>query len=539
MFDGVRNRPGVEGCLQHGGPRGVFSGLRYNGCTVVGRVDEMVRDLPRGQRILFVALGLLGGMGCGLAAGGYMGLLFLVAPVVVLALTLVRPLTGVAILAAALPTYSLKIPDIEMSPFRAMGIVVFAGWILGALVRRDGLPRLRPMDLCAFLYLMAAMLSAVVNGEAADAIETDVQLVVLYVMVTGVARTPKAARVLLAAVLIGQVLNGSVAAYQRQTRNYGFLNPTVDLDAWGQRAPGLSDPNETGIKLAYTMPLAFTFMALSTTPLLVRGGLGIASCVMLFGLFGTASRGGVLTFVAAVVLWMIMWLLSASSLPAPQGLPNAPPSAAGNRMRHIAIAVLLGLVLGGFYMKVVRNRLSEDFERRWNKTMTVDTANPLDDQAFTGRVGIWRRALGMFAEKPFFGHGPRTGVKTDLEGPDDDTTAAHNTVLQVAVQEGLVGSIPFHLAFWLSLHSLWRRRRELLEAGLGLDRVYVSTLIVVILSIMFGAMGGTFAHDKDVWFLLGLASAMTAPGVLKGAEGAEARAESPFPARRLRGRVTA
>ncbi len=499
----------------------------------------MLRDLPRGQRILFVALGLLGGVGCGLAAGGYMGVLFVVAPVGVLVLTFVRPLAGVAILAAALPTYSLEIRGIEMSPFRAMGIVVFAGWILGALVRRDALPRFRAVDLCAFLYLLAATISAVVNGEAADAVETDVQLVVLYVMVTGVARSQRAARVLLAAVLIGQIFNGCVAAYQRQTRNYGFLNPTVDLEAWGQRSPGLSDPNETGIKLGYTMPVGLTFMALSTTPLLVRGGLGIASCVMLFGLFGTASRGGVFTLVAAAVMWMTMWLLSAPSLPAPRGLPNAPPAVGGSRVRHIATVVLLGLVLGGFYMKVVRNRLSEDFERRWNKTMTVDTANPLDDQAFTGRVGIWRRAIDMFTEKPFFGSGPRMGVKTDLEGPDEDTTAAHNTVLQVAVQEGLVGSIPFHLAFWLSLQGLWRRRRELLEAGLELDRVYVSTLFVVIVSMMFGALGGTFAHDKDVWFLLGLASAMTAPGMLKRAEQSEPRAESSFPTRRLRGRVTA
>jgi len=493
----------------------------------------MLRDLPREQRILFVALGVLSGVGCGLAAGGYPAILALVGLGALFVLAFVQPVAGVVVLAISLPTYSLEIESLQMSPFRALGVVVFSGWLLGALVRREGLPPLRTMNLCAFAYMFAALLSATVNGMELDDVLTEVQTFFLYLLVIAVTRTRKAARTLLVAVLLGQVMSGSIAAYQRWTDDYTFLNTTINQKAWGTRAPGLSDPNETGIKLAYSLPFAYMLIALPATPGAARAALGAASCVMLFGLFGTSSRGGVFTLVAASVLWMVMWVSSAPTSTSDGGSTTA------SRVRPLAIVGLLALLLGGFYMKVVRNQLSDDFTRRWNKTMTQDVANPLDDQALTGRVGIWRRAMGMFAEKPFFGRGPRTGVKTDLGGSDQDTTAAHNTVLQVAVQEGLVGSIPFHLAFWLSLRGLWRRRSELLEVGLELDRVYVSTLFVVIVSMMFGALGGTFAHDKDVWFLLGLASAMTAPGMLKRAEQSEPRVESSFPTRRLRGRVTA
>jgi len=491
----------------------------------------MLRDLPREQRVIIVALALLGGVGCGLAAGGYMGVIIFLIPVALFTLTFVRPLAGVALLAVALPTYSLVLESIQMSPFRAMGILVFAGWVLGALVRREALPRMRAMDVCAFLYLTAVIISAVVNGSAADVIETDVQLVILYLMVIGVARSHRAARVVLFAVLAGQLLNGFVAAYQRHTDNYAFLNPTVDLDAWGKRAPGLSDPNETGIKLGYTMPVGFTLIALSSTPALLRVGLGVASCVGLFGLFGTASRSGIFTLIVGVVLWTIMWVLSAPSAPIASGRPNAPPVAAPTRTRHLAIAALLFLVLGGFYMKVVRNQLSEDFERRWNKTMTQDTANPLDDRALTGRVGIWREALRRFAEKTLFGSGPKVGVKA-AEGQFEH--AAHNTVLQVAVQEGLAGSVPFHLVFWLGLLGLWRTRTALRSAGQELDALFVSSLLVLVPALMFGALAGTLAHDKDVWFILGLISALTQASMLGSQGTRETSTERALPTRKLR-----
>jgi O-antigen ligase len=218
----------------------------------------------------------------------------------------------------------------------------------------------------------------------------------------------------------------------------------------------------------------------------------IGTCLMVFGLFATGNRGGIFGLIFGTLLWAGLWLSSSMSV--------AGAREEGKRPKFFQSAVLGIVIVMGlfvFYKRHVANEMTYENERRWRLTLTRDAANPLADEAGTGRVGLWRASFWNFVEKPIFGHGPMEHV---------GGIVPHNTALQVAVEGGIAASIPFHLAYWIALVGLWRHRRRLLRAGKLQETRLIDTLIVVIISIMFVGIGGNFMHDKDPWVYLALAS---------------------------------
>lgn len=114
-----------------------------------------------------------------------------------------------------------------------------------------------------------------------------------------------------------------------------------------------------------------------------------------------------------------------------------------------------------------------------------------------GRDIIYSAAAEMFLERPIFGWHPialwrELGLR--VGEPERD---AHNLVLHLLLEVGLVGAIPFFIGLLLCLGSAWRAS----GGALGL------TFFALMITILFTNMAGTNLATKPFWFVLAFAVA--------------------------------
>jgi O-antigen ligase len=132
---------------------------------------------------------------------------------------------------------------------------------------------------------------------------------------------------------------------------------------------------------------------------------------------------------------------------------------------------------------------------RWTGTITQgETA---------GRWPIYAAAWQMFEEKPLLGWGglaalDELGFRLGLQHARD----AHNFVLYLLIQVGLVGTIPFLVALWFCLKAAWKAR------------VYQFGLVPlsVIIAVLTYGMAHTGIRAKVFWLILGFVLAASAAG---------------------------
>ncbi len=133
-----------------------------------------------------------------------------------------------------------------------------------------------------------------------------------------------------------------------------------------------------------------------------------------------------------------------------------------------------------------------------------------DDYTFNadvGRVNVWKRGLGYALERPIVGVGPmsygvREGEFYRSRGTVGSWLTAHNTYIQVLVELGLVGMIPFAaLMVGVVRDALlsWRQGR-----ARSRDRLYRPEIFAALVSFMTSAIFLSHAYANALFFMLGL-----------------------------------
>lgn len=100
--------------------------------------------------------------------------------------------------------------------------------------------------------------------------------------------------------------------------------------------------------------------------------------------------------------------------------------------------------------------------------------------SLSGRVFYWSEAVRMFSERPLLGHGFYTGVRVDLNERYAalDLSTVDQTYLEVALNSGLIGLLPFLLAlFGLGI--------MLTRAARGSTRHRVPTEMLIAYGVIF------------------------------------------------------
>ena len=209
----------------------------------------------------------------------------------------------------------------------------------------------------------------------------------------------------------------------------------------------------------------------------------VAAADRLSGVFGPcnlkfgqvlASLSPFLLFAAAARRGRAGWLLAVA-------LVGVVLVLAGSRASWISYALVLLLsgwrLLGGRWMVllmlaglsaiVVLGSVSPQVQQRLARTELMLQGDPAAvDQALAGRLSIWKAALCMVREHPLTGVGVRNfrEVYPQCDPSPEQTAAwgggvafhAHQIVLEVLAETGIVGLLSWLAGAWLALRAWWR-----------------------------------------------------------------------------------
>ena len=180
-----------------------------------------------------------------------------------------------------------------------------------------------------------------------------------------------------------------------------------------QRSSGFANPVEYASYLVLFTPLLFSLL-LFEKRVLVKMAVGLILIMTLCALFTTGSRGGALSFLVGVsVLIFILKryrMISATWL---------------------APVVIVAMMLGSY--AVVPSKVKRAVMERFDPQTSGDLY-----EYTSGRTKIWRCGLGLFMERPFFGHG-RASFSPLIIERCKIRAVAHNQYLSHLVQYGLIG----------------------------------------------------------------------------------------------------
>jgi O-antigen ligase len=182
----------------------------------------------------------------------------------------------------------------------------------------------------------------------------------------------------------------------------------------------------------------------------------------------TGSRGGILSLSAGLLPYLV------------------PLSSRYPKQKLAAILIGLLAVTVTVYM-VAENSY---FMERWQDAYYEGN--------FAKRENIYPAAIDMVSERPVLGWDPahafyELGLRTgDLGGRD-----AHNTILWLLIEVGVIGTIPFLIGLWLCARAAWRARKG--DFG-------VLPLALFLVGFAYG-MSSTTLTQKWLWFVLALAVA--------------------------------
>lgn len=266
----------------------------------------------------------------------------------------------------------------------------------------------------------------------------------------------------------------------------GNFNPFGFFDAASEdRAFGLSDANYTAALLVTFMPFVLMHVLAGKS----KFWRVAAMCLIgmnLAAIASTASRGGV---VGVLVMGVAMSLWATA--------PTSDPARRSAALRARA-AVIVFLVVCGIIALAMAPPVFFD------RVITLqDWSHPGDVKE--SRVGLWADYLQVCLQSPIWGHGPGW-LDPVLIG--NSTQFPHNTLLQVAVEIGLFGLIPYvAINIWAFLEALRARR---LFAQQNNDKLSILSGAVALSLIGFQTTGFflSSAGHKELWVLIGMAAAL-------------------------------
>jgi O-antigen ligase len=162
----------------------------------------------------------------------------------------------------------------------------------------------------------------------------------------------------------------------------------------------------------------------------------------------------------------------------------------------------------------------------WQRLTTLsDVSSDYNLTSDGGRVQIWKRGFRTFLGHPILGIGggqfaSADGLSPDRVGADDQSWhTAHNSIIQIAVELGIVGLIGF---FGLHLPTLRAARQARRAAEAGRVSAEMAALgETLFLSILGFQVAGMFlsAGDSYAFFTLG-ALGMSYTAMLRSGAGA-------------------
>jgi O-antigen ligase len=363
------------------------------------------------------------------------------------------------------------------------------------------------------IFILSFSLSSLVSiasgmspATVVIAATTPLALVLLYLTIAYVIRTPRHLSLLLWSLLIGGAVTAAPAVLGLQVGGAGF--------DYGERFSGLAgQENLFGFDMAVCVPLGAALFFTSRTRLQRTVALGLTTlCVA--GLLLSLSRSAFVSLAVMGAFWL--WR--------------------SGRIENLGYLVPAVLLAAGIFL------FSPDAVKRRVETMT-DPGQRAEDASIQSRFAQFHWAARAIASNPAVGVGVSRFVPWVREQPGGAAFhhPIHNAYLAVATAQGLLGAIPFVAilvltwAHYSRVLRMVRARRGHRDRELRALAHHANFLQIALLGALIGGMFHMAQNSKTLWLLLGLSPALlalcrTRVGELSAMAGAPEESESgPLP----------
>ncbi|MEA2062481.1 MAG: O-antigen ligase family protein [Gemmatimonadota bacterium] len=382
------------------------------------------------------------------------------AALVLVGLTLWRPVWGLAAICALLTVEGISVSGRGVTEIRLLGMAVFAAWLLHVLVSGKAI-RVNGAfwTACAFVaWAGLSFLWAKDTQFAAPRYGTLVQLLFFFLMAINVLEREKDLCLVLGAWVAGTV-GTSMLSLNLQAANLFERARTFEAQ----------NPNDYGMVVGLGIVAGVYLAGRAKSPLMKLLCILGTSCIT-FPFLLAQSRGAWLAVAAAgaVFLWHTK-----------------------RRLRNILVVavVVTTTIVTAFSLGYINTSLIQ----RTSDLMTLTSRG-------TTRFDVWRCATNVFLDHPVagvgFGQFPRVynryryithGIKKDLFPARDP----HSLYFEVASELGLVGLALLGTLFW----QIWQRKPPGAEANLWFS-------LALLAFIMVAGISMTILRSKFFWLAL-------------------------------------
>lgn len=247
-------------------------------------------------------------------------------------------------------------------------------------------------------------------------------------------------------------------------------------------------------------------------------GLGASLVLMLWALWLSYSRGGMLALLAAGIAGLVITFAPAARLQALlRWTPRLLALLACSGLALLAAqspspaeALSPGFVSTGAYEAVIAQPRLNDVTREGQNVSFGDLTNP---ESFSLRLSYWRATLRMFLDNPVAGVGLgnfKWAYPVYQRPGDGNVQEAHNSYLQAFAETGLAGGLVL-LAFWGALIAA-ALNRIVTEEDPARRRLLIGLLTGLLAFLAHAAIDINFAHPTLMFYAMLFAGILCAIG---------------------------
>ena len=430
---------------------------------------------------------------------------------------------------------SSDLVGLPMSLGKLLGLVTFGSWLLHLIKRRPAFtltPQLYPLALLLLVVTLSMLLTPLRQGGgdmrlALDGLFRIAQVYLLYVLLANIAGESRGVFALITvSVMVAIAVSGIISICEyfipwltiADGKEASALGAVIDSHSIPgieirKVSGGIGDSNLLAFTVATAFPLNIYFWR--QFPGLLPRCLTLLACgLLLAGLLFSYTRGGVIGLGCAVI-----YLLWKRRLP----------------FKSLVVAGLLASIVGVFWMPT-------GFGERMFSVKYLK-----EGESTSARRELILAGVHAFQQAPCFGHGygqfgneylkyirqvPSSPWSDEIErsinsGREEvQNVITHNMYLELAVEYGLAGLLPFLAFVALVFYDLVRIEKS----GSKADADLAVCLAAMLICFMVCAVFGSLKVQKILWIVAGLSAALRRLSITEASENNSVKALHTSPA---------
>ena len=381
----------------------------------------------------------------------------------------------------------IPLPGAVVSVSKLAGLLLALSWFAVVTTRRDAeldfFAKYPIMSASIVLFVAWTLVTTVWSTSTPEALSSAGRYglnAILFLIVFTAVREKRQLRWVLVAFVLGAAM----------TAITGIVAPTGE-EAKDRLGSGALDPSELSAVLVSGVALSAGVIALYKHSPLIRLGASLVAVFSLVAIWLTASRGGLVALVAALI---------------------AAVALSGRWRAQITVVAALFATLTVFYFA-----LFAPDEIRERVTAPTQGQERIEE----GRTTIWQVAWRAFEANPVGGVGagnfpvvsreyllqPGVLARTD-EIIGETPKVVHNIYLEVATETGVVGLALFLGVVGFGIGSMLAAARTFGRMGQADMQAASICIAVGVIGILAADMFVSDQYSKQLWLLLGLGPAL-------------------------------